>query len=568
MKRKYSLLFITFLSVSTLVLAGEKEKKEKSSPHASLNQSCPASFYDIKSTQHLMKLAKKPIDLTAEGVLTPQRIDTMMTKAAPFQFFYATERISKEVLSTLRELAEETEAVKKMAGMQSGEIVNFIQGFESEKRPALHSSMRDFFDDPNSSEKAKEATNLAYREVEKLKGFLLEIEAKKHFTDLIHIGIGGSQLGPEMAYVALRPYHKKGHHVHFFSNVDPDDGARILRSVNLSKTLVVVVSKSGTTIETMTNEAFFRDQFKKAGLDPKKHIVAVTEKGSPMDDPARYLASFYIWDYVGGRFSLTSMVGGVTLSFALGIDNYLDFLRGASAMDKVALEPEVENNLPLLAALLSIWNRNFLNYTTSAIIPYSQALSRFPAYVQQVDMESNGKHIDKCGKTVNFDTSPIVFGEPGTNAQHSIFQAIHQGTTIVPLDIIGFVESQYGNDILFKGTTSQEKLLANLFAQAIALAKGQKNENPNKVFLGNRPSSVLLAKRLDPFTLGALVSFYESKEVFQGFIWNINSFDQEGVQLGKTLANKLIDQFAMERQGKAVDPKDFPLGQAFLKHLF
>lgn len=228
-------------------------------------------------------------------------------------------------------------------------------------------------------------------------------------------------------------------------------------------------------------------------------------------------------------------------------------------MDRLALENEPSKNLPLLAALLEIWNHNFLHIQTCAVIPYSQALWRFTAHLQQLDMESNGKQIDKQGHFVDFATGPIIWGEAGTNAQHSFYQLIHQGTIPICLEFIGFKENQTGTDFVYEGTTSQQKLLANLFAQAIALATGQKNENPNKVFLGNRPSFILLGKRLTPYALGALLAFYEHKVAFQGFIWNINSFDQEGVQLGKVLANRIIDRMK--------NPKGsvYPVADAYLK---
>jgi glucose-6-phosphate isomerase len=264
---------------------------------------------------------------------------------------------------------------------------------------------------------------------------------------------------------------------------------------------------------------------------------------------------------------VTSMVGAVALAFTLGMDRLLDFLRGASSMDKIALKDNPKTNLPLLSALLSIWNRNFLGLPTVAMIPYSQPLFRFPAHLQQLEMESNGKRVDKTGHFVDFETGPIIWGEPGTNGQHSFFQLIHQGTTAVPLEMIGFCENQYKDDVVYHGTSSQEKLLANLFAQSLALATGQKSTNPNQFFPGNRPNRILLGQRLDPFTMGAILSYYEHKVAFQGFMWNINSFDQEGVQLGKILASKIIDQFAAKREGKPLDPKNFPLGQAYLKHL-
>lgn len=526
------------------------------------------SFTDLKAYAKLKELAKKPVDLTAEGVLTPKRVDSMIAEAAGMKLFYATERVDEQVMQTLFSMAEESQVLRKMEAMQAGEVVNFIEGFPSENRPALHTAMRDFFDNRHTAPTAKEATDLAYQELEKLRDFLTDIEKQGRFTDIVQVGIGGSQLGPQAVYLALQAYQKPNRRAHFLSNVDPDDGARVLRQLDLSKTLVVVVSKSGGTLETLTNQEYVKEHFVRAGLDPKHHFVAVTGKGSPMDDPKQYLASFYIWDYIGGRYSVTSMVGGVTLAFALGMDRFLDFLRGAHAMDKVAISADLHKNLPLISALLGIWNRDFLGHCTCAIIPYSEAMSRFPAHLQQLDMESNGKRIDKMGKPVHFETGPIIWGEPGTNGQHSFFQLLHQGTTVVPLEIIGFCESQYREDVIYQGTSCQEKLLSNMLAQSVALASGQVNDNPNKFFPGNRPNRILLSSRLDAFTMGAILSYYEHKVAFQGFIWNINSFDQEGVQLGKVLALKFTDQFASLRHSKQTDPKSFPVGHAYMRHLY
>lgn len=513
------------------------------------------SFTQLKSVSRLKELAKAPVDLTQE--LTPDRISSMRAEALGLQLLYGNERVSEDVMTALSELKDECSVLDKMQAMQSGAIVNQIEGYESENRPALHTAMRDFFQEQNPSKAAREASRLAWQEIEKLKKFQPEFD---RFTDLIQIGIGGSSLGPEAIYIALEAFSKPGRRVHFLSNVDPDEGAKIFRRVDLSKTVVVVVSKSGSTLETLTNETYVREQFKKAGLNPKDHLIAVTGKGSPMDDPVSYLAAFYMWDYIGGRYSVTSMVGAVLLSFAVGIDNFLEFLRGASSMDKVALVPDLKKNLPLLSALLGVWNRNFLNYPTVAMIPYSQALSRFPAHLQQLDMESNGKRINKKGESVDFETGPIIWGEPGTNGQHSFFQLLHQGTTVVPLEILGFCESQYGQDIVVQDTSSQQKLLANLFAQSIALAQGQESDNPDRFFPGNRPNRILLGKKLDPFTMGAILGYYEHKVVFQGFLWNINSFDQEGVQLGKKLALKILDLYGPK-------PKEFPLGRSYLSCL-
>lgn len=524
-----------------------------------------AAFKHLKSVVRLSELAEDAIDLTKEGELTPKRIETFQTGALGLQLYYATERVTDPILSALQELAVETHAVSKMQSMQSGEIVNGIEGYESENRAALHTAMRDFFDHRESSEKAIEASSMAYKECEKLRAFLNEIDHRGTFTDMVQIGIGGSELGPKAVYVGLEAFCKSGRRVHFLSNVDPDESAAIFNQLDLSKTLVVVVSKSGSTIETLTNEQMARERFCKAGLSSKDHFIAVTGQGSPMDDPQKYLASFYMWDYVGGRYSATSMVGGVALAFALGMDRFIEFLRGASAMDKVALKSDVKANLPLFSALIGIWNRNFLGLPTVAVIPYSRALSRFSAHLQQLDMESNGKRIDKKGRVVDFDTGPIIWGEPGTNGQHSFYQSLHQGTSIVPIEFIGFKESQFKEDLCVQGTTSQDKLIANLLAQSIALATGQSSDNPNRFFPGNRPNRILFAERLDAYTMGAILSYYEHKVAFQGFIWNINSFDQEGVQLGKKLAIKVLDLMSASRSGKAVDAKPFPLGAAYLK---
>jgi glucose-6-phosphate isomerase len=524
------------------------------------------AFDHYPATAKLKAMAQHPCDLTDPHVLTPERLKKYISESCGFKLLYGTERITDDVMKTLQELTREADVFTQMEKMQAGEVINKIEGYPSENRRVLHTAVRDFFDNPNKAKAAVEATAEAKQEIDKLQHFLSKIDKQKRFTDLVMIGIGGSDLGPRAHYIALQHLQKEGRHVHFISNVDPDDAAAIFKNLDLSKTLVVCVSKSGTTLETLTNEEIARSYFLKASLNPQEHFIAVTGKGSPMDDPKKYLESFYIWDWIGGRYSTTTMVGGVMLSFAFGFEVFWELLRGANAMDKAVLQRNIDHNLPLLGALLSVWNRNFLGYPTLAIIPYSQALLRFPAHIQQLSMESNGKQIDKFGHRVDFQTGPIIWGEPGTNAQHSFFQLIHQGTTTVPLEFVGFKESQYNRDLLFRGTYSQEKLLANLFAQAIALAAGQKDpENPNKNFPGNRPSHILLARKLTPSILGSLLAYFEHKVAFEGFILGINSFDQEGVQLGKVLANKIIDQFAAKRgQGKHTD---FALGEAMIKQL-
>jgi len=523
-------------------------------------------FTTYKATHKLKVLAARPFDLTTEGNLTPERINRYCASAVDFKLLYGTERIDDATMNALFELAEEAQVHDKMQKMQAGEVLNVIQGYPSENRSVLHTATRDFFEQPQTSEIARAAAHDAKAEVLKLKDFIDKLDRDGTFTDLIMIGIGGSDLGPRAHYFALQHLLKKNRNVRFICNLDPDDTASAMLGIDLKKALVVVVSKTGTTLETLSNEMFVKRYFTEAKLKPEEHFVTVSLKGSPLDDRSKYLECFYMWDWIGGRYSTTSMVGGVMLSFAFGFNVFWEFLRGANAMDKAVLNPDPKQNLSLIAALLGIWNRTFLHYPSLAIIPYSQALWRYTAHIQQLDMESNGKHIDKHGNVVTFDTGPILWGEAGTNSQHSFFQMIHQGTTVVPLEFVGFKESQMQKDNVYNGTTSQQKLLSNLFAQMLGLATGQTNENPNKVFEGNRPSHLLLGKQLTPHALGALLSFFEHKIAFQGFIWNINSFDQEGVQLGKVLANKIIGCFAAQNE-QLKETQLYPLGDALLRQL-
>jgi glucose-6-phosphate isomerase len=512
-------------------------------------------FTSFPTFKTLKALAERPIDLTDPTVYTPQRIERCQASALGWRLFFAGERVDDEALEALATLAREAGALERMGAMQRGEVVNLIEGYPSENRPALHTAMRDIFEEPPLAPAASEQ---ARRELKKLKRFL---DRDLPFSDIVQVGIGGSDLGPRALAIALDSYRIRGRRAHFVSNVDPDDAAAVLEQLDLRNTAVVVVSKSGSTLETLTNETFLRRAFEKAGLDPRRHFIAVTGKNSPMDDPARYLEAFHMWDFVGGRYSATSMVGAVTLAFLIGYDRFLELLEGAHEMDRHALTPDPRRNLPLLSALLRIWNRNFLRSPTVAVIPYAQALSRFPAHLQQLEMESNGKQIDRGGERVDFATAPVIWGEPGTNGQHSFYQMLHQGTDIVPLEFIGFLHPQRERDEQIEGTSSQQKLLANLLAQSLALSMGQKSRNPNQQFDGNRPNRLFLADKLTPKTVGSLLSLYEHKVAFQGFIWQINSFDQEGVQLGKKLATQFLSLFKGE-QGS------FPLGEAYDRELF
>ena len=462
---------------------------------------------------------------------------------------YAAEPINDEILDALQELADEMNLVEKYRLILSGEVMNV-----GEKRLVLHQLTRGnvlgkeiFADGENKDDFYK-------GELSKIKAFSEDVRSGKivgstgkPFTAVCQIGIGGSDLGPRALYLALKGWAKgigiKTLEGKFISNVDPDDAADVISSLDLETTLFILVSKSGTTQETLTNRDLVLDTLKKTpikGIDASKHMVAVTSKTSPLANDSSMLKSFFIDDYIGGRYSSTSAVGGVVLSLAFGFDTFEKLLSGAHEEDVLSNEKDIRKNGALLDALIGVYLRNVKNYPSTAILPYSQALSRFPAHLQQLDMESNGKHVNRFGDKCSYPTGPVIFGEPGTNGQHSFYQLLHQGTDIIPLQFIGFKSSQYKKDIITANSYSQTKLNANLSAQIVAFALGKHDDNPNKEFDGNRPSSLIYGEELTPEALGALLAHFENKVMFQGFAWNLNSFDQEGVQLGKVLAKKVL----------------------------
>ncbi len=511
-------------------------------------------FSDLPACDRLRELAAEPPDLTRPGFLSPERIHGCRLSSCGLDLLYATQRVDDRILDGLQELADQAGLIDAFLAMKDGAVLNRIEGYESENRQVLHTACRDIFSGPP---RAPEATARAREQLDRLRVFLEDLDQGRivnhrgeSFQTMVQVGIGGSDLGPRALYLALASLRRPGREARFIANVDPDDAASVLDGLDLSRTLVNVVSKSGTTLETLTNEQLVREALVRSGLEPSRHLVAVTGQGSPMDDPSRYLATFHMFDYIGGRYSVTSMVGGVTLGFALGYGTFVELLEGAHAMDVAAEERDIRANIPLLMAMLGIWNHNFLGMPTVAILPYSQALARFPAHLQQCDMESNGKSVTRQGAPVRWQTGPVVWGEPGTNGQHAFYQLLHQGTEIVPAEFIGFRNSQYGVDQFVQGTTSQQKLVANMLAQALALAMGRPHDNPARRFAGNRPSLLLLADRLTARTMGSLLAAYEHKIVFQGFCWNINSFDQEGVQLGKVLATRLLAEMAAAETGE------------------
>ena len=465
--------------------------------------------------------------------------------AAGMAFNYAAKKVDDDVLEALAKLAEEAQLAEKYKELYNGAVIN-----TGEKRLVLHQLTRGQLgekvvaDGVDKREFYVEQQKKFSEFAEKVHAGEIVNAAGEKFTTVVQIGIGGSDLGPRAMYLALENWAKKNDtlkmEAKFISNVDPDDAAAVLNSVDVAHSIFVLVSKSGTTLETLTNESFVKDALKNAGLDPANHMIAVTSETSPLAKSSDYLAAFFMDDYIGGRFSSTSAVGGAVLSLAFGPDVFVQFLEGAAEEDKLSMNENILENPEMLDALIGVYERNILGYQATAVLPYSQALSRFPAHLQQLDMESNGKSVNRFGEPVNYVTGPVIFGEPGTNGQHSFYQLLHQGTNIVPLQFVGFKNSQIGTDVVIEDSTSQQKLCANVAAQIVAFACGKEDENSNKNFEGGRPSSIIIGDQLDPKALGALLAHFENKIMFQGFLWNVNSFDQEGVQLGKVLAKRVL----------------------------
>ena len=460
-------------------------------------------------------------------------------------FNYAAKAVDDDILAALAKLAEEQELLAKFEALYNGEVVN-----TGEKRLVLHQLCRGqlgedvIADGVNKREfYVKQQTRIAEFARKVHAGEITNADGEK-FTTVVQIGIGGSDLGPRAIYIALENWAKKNGtlkmNAAFISNVDPDDAAGVLSNIDVKHSLFVLVSKSGTTLETLTNESFVKNALEEAGLDPGKHMVAVTSETSPLAKNEGYLDAFFMDVYIGGRYSSSSAVGGAVLSLAFGPEVFADFLNGAAEADKLAKEKDIFKNAALLDALIGVYERNVLGFENTAVLPYSQALARFPAHLQQLDMESNGKSVNRFGDPVDYVTGPIIFGEPGTNGQHSFYQLLHQGKTIVPMQFIGFRNSQIGSDVDIQGSTSQQKLGANVAAQIVAFACGKDDENLNKKFDGGRPSSIIIGDQLTPASLGSLLAHFENKVMFQGFTWNVNSFDQEGVQLGQVLAKKVL----------------------------
>ncbi|MFP4383292.1 MAG: glucose-6-phosphate isomerase [Spirochaetia bacterium] len=524
-------------------------------------------FQNLDQCKAYREMAEKRQFIDLSAVLTPKRIkEYSIPLASGLRYNYSAKQADESIIRDLESLAEEQQVLEKFQMVLDGKIMN-----PGEQRKVLHHLQRIQLGEPVVSE-GKNLKTFYDEQHERVKIFSETVHSGsvtgstgKKFDTAVQIGIGGSDLGPRALHIALEGYFKREEGAPFMrglfiSNVDPDDAARTLKQIDPETTLFIVVSKSGTTQETLTNEAFavkFMESKGIPGLKPKKHIVTVTSETSPLAKSKEYLDSFFIDDYIGGRYSATSPVGGVILSLCYGNGIFRRILKGAADADRSALEKDIRKNGALMDALLGVYERNILGYPVTAVLPYSQALLRFPAHLQQLDMESNGKSVNRSGEPVQYSTGPVVFGEPGTNGQHSFYQLLHQGTDIVPLQFIGFLKSQEGYDLDYLGSTSQMKLNSNLAAQIVAFAKGKDDSDPNKTFKGNRPSSLIHGPELTPEALGAILAHFENKVAFQGLIWNVNSFDQEGVQLGKKLSRQILSWRESKKTGvkeQDIDP--------------
>lgn len=523
------------MAASPQPLTTSKRKTTREQPWKAL-----AAHYKTISKSHLRQLFADD----------PKRGQRMALEAVGLYFDYSKNRVTDETLRLLLQLAEESGLRSRIDAMFSGEKINV-----TEKRAVLHTALRA----PKDATILVDGKNVVpevHAVLDRMADFSNRVRSGawlghtgKRIRNVINIGIGGSDLGPVMAYEALRYYSDRSMTFRFVSNVDGTDFAEAVQGLDPTETLFIVSSKTFTTLETMTNAQTAR-AWSLAGLggDEKsvaKHFVAVSTNAAEVSKFGIDTANMFgFWDWVGGRYSMDSAIGLSTM-IAVGPENFHAMLAGFRQMDEHFRHTPFERNLPVLMGLLSLWYNDFFGAQTVAVLPYEQYLKRFPAYLQQLTMESNGKHVMLDGKPVKRDTGPIYWGEPGTNGQHSFYQLIHQGTRLIPCDFIAFTKP------LNKVGRHHDMLLANVFAQTEALAFGKTPEQvkaegtpdwlvPHRVFEGNRPSNTILADRLTPETLGKLVALYEHAVFTQGVIWNIDSFDQWGVELGKVLAQRII----------------------------
>lgn len=501
--------------------------------------------------------AENDLDLRSLFSANPDRFTQFSIQKENYLFDFSKNLIDQETFDLLQNLALECDLKSAIEAMFTGEKIN-----ETEDRAVLHTALRDFSEDEIlvDGENIKTAIQ---RVLNQMKNFSEKVISGAHLgfsgkeiTDVVNIGIGGSDLGPVMVCSALKHY-KTRLNVHFVSNVDGNHIAEVLKNLNPESTLFIIASKTFTTQETMTNAESAKNWFLKAGTqqDVAKHFVALSTNVEAVQEFGIAKENiFEFWDWVGGRYSLWSAIG-LSIVLYVGFDNFEKLLQGAHHSDNHFRTADFKENIPVIMGLLGIWYRNFFDAGTYAVLPYSQYLDRFAAYLQQGDMESNGKSVDRNGKFVEYETGPVIWGEPGTNGQHAFYQLIHQGTELIPADFIAYVNS------LNKISDHQEILIANFLAQTEALAFGKTEDEVHaeleatgksaaeidrllnyKVFHGNTPTNSFIFDDLTPFALGQLIALYEHKIFVQGVIWNIFSFDQFGVELGKVLAGKILKE--------------------------
>ncbi|WP_371803132.1 glucose-6-phosphate isomerase [Candidatus Lokiarchaeum ossiferum] len=499
-----------------------------------------AHFAQIKDI-HLKELFQKD----------PERASAFTITDEDIYFDYSKNRITKETMDLLMQLAEKCNLKTEIERMFTGEKINV-----TEDRPVLHVALRNtdstpiFVDGQDVMPAVNAVLKKMYNFADRIRSGEWKGHTGKQIKNIINIGIGGSDLGPHMIYEALKPYSSQKMRFFFVSNVDGTHIAEVFNQIDPEESLFIIASKTFTTQETMTNARSAKDWLLSSLHDPSavaKHFVALSTNSKGVQDfGINPINMFEFWDWVGGRYSVTSAIG-LSVLLAIGKENHQELLKGYHSMDQHFRTTPFQQNIPVIMALLGIWYNNFFEAETQAILPYDQYMHLFATYFQQGDMESNGKYITKSGERVNYQTGPIIWGEPGTNGQHAFYQLIHQGTKLIPCDFIGFAQSHnpLGDHHI--------KLMSNFFAQPEALAFGKSTMElrresvpesilPHKVFEGNRPSTSILAQKLTPRVLGKLIAMYEHKIFVQGVIWDIYSFDQWGVQLGKVLANKIIPE--------------------------
>ena len=532
----------------------------------------PLYNIDPTTTQAWKKLSErynqtKDSHMKAQFSNDSNRASDFTIQWKDFLVDYSKNRIDRKTMQLLLQLTKEVNLKDAIGKYFGAEAINQTEG-----RAVLHTALRAKYSD-TLMVKGVDVVDEVYEVKRRIKEFtdsIISGECKgysgKSFTDVVNIGIGGSDLGPAMVTEALK-YYKNHLNVHFVSNVDGDHVQEVLRDLNPETTLFVIVSKTFTTQETLSNATTIKEWFLKSATekDVARHFAAVSTNAAKISEFGILPANvFPMWDWIGGRFSLWSAVG-ISIALAVGFENFDALLEGANKMDEHFKNEDFDNNIPVVLALLSIWYNNFYGAETEAVIPYTQYLSRFSAYLQQSIMESNGKSVDRDGNRINYQSGSIVWGEPGTNAQHAFFQLMHQGTKLIPASFIGFKKSLFGN------TDHHNKLMANFFAQTEALMNGKAaqevrnelEENnlseveiqsllPFKVFEGNNPTNIILIDKLTPSSLGALISLFEHKIFVEGIIWNIFSYDQWGVELGK----KLAEQTLKDIEGSEIEQHD------------